>query len=85
MKPLLSHRLFPAVAFLSVTSLAQAHPGHDGHELTWDLGHLAQHPFATMGCAAVAGAVAAVLIQAMRRRAELRAQSLRVSQRSREK
>lgn len=25
-----------------------AHPGHDdGHELTWDLGHLAAHPLAT--------------------------------------
>ncbi len=38
-------------------SLAQAHPGHDGHELTWDMlvtwnvGHLASHPCATAGCA----------------------------------
>ena len=85
MKPSFVRRLFPAFAFLSVTSLAWAHPGHDGHELTWDLGHLAQHPLATIGCAAVAGAVATVLVQTLRRRSEDRAQTLRVSQRIREK
>ena len=40
--------LFPA--------LAQAHPGHDGHELTWDFGHLAAHPLATIACIVVLGA-----------------------------
>jgi len=29
-------------------AVAQAHPGHDGHELTWDLGHLAAYPGATL-------------------------------------
>jgi hypothetical protein len=37
--------LFPAVA--------QAHPGHEGHELTWDYQHLAAHPLATLECFAV--------------------------------
>ena len=32
----------------ALPAVAQAHPGHDGHELTWDLGHLAAHPFATL-------------------------------------
>lgn len=73
------------IGFLSGAGVAQAHPGHDGHELTWDFGHLAQHPFATMGCAAVVGAGVAVLLQVLRRRAEQRDQSLRVSQRSRGK
>jgi hypothetical protein len=27
---------------------AHAHPGHDGHELTWDFGHLASYPGATL-------------------------------------
>jgi hypothetical protein len=27
------------VGFLGVASLLHAHPGHDGHELTWDLSH----------------------------------------------
>lgn len=73
------------IGFLSGAAVASAHPGHDGHELTWDFSHLAQHPFATMGCAAVVGAAVAMLMQVIRRRAELRAQSLRVSQRSRGK
>ena len=34
-------------------SAAQAHPGHDGHELTWDFGHLVAHPVATLLCVAV--------------------------------
>jgi len=41
------------LAFATLAAVAQAHPGHDGHELTWDLGHLAQHPLATVGWAAV--------------------------------
>jgi len=73
------------IGFLWAASGVSAHPGHDGHELTWDFSHLAQHPFATMGCAAVVGAGVAVLLQVLRRRAELRDQSLRASQRSRGK
>ncbi|MEO7412745.1 MAG: hypothetical protein ABIZ81_05250 [Opitutaceae bacterium] len=45
------------VSVLAVLPAAvQAHPGHDGHELTWDLGHLAAFPLATVGCfLAIAG------------------------------
>lgn len=74
-----------ATAFLVLASAARAHPGHEGHELTWDFSHLAQHPFATIGCAAVAGAVCAGLLQILRRRSELRVQTLRVAQRTRGK
>ena len=46
-------------------AIAHAHPGHDGHELTWDFGHLAAHPLATLGCflaiAGIAWAAARVL------------------------
>lgn len=35
---------------LAVAPSAFAHPGHDGHELTWDFSHLAAHPLATLGC-----------------------------------
>ena len=43
---------FALVGFAVVAApLAQAHPGHDdGHELTWDFGHLAAHPGATLMC-----------------------------------
>ena len=45
----------PVLFVLTAISLASApvafaHPGHDGHELTWDYGHLAAHPLATLGC-----------------------------------
>jgi hydrogenase/urease accessory protein HupE len=37
--------------------VAFAHPGHDGdHGLTWDFGHLAGHPLATLACLTVLGA-----------------------------
>lgn len=40
--------------FAATSRFALAHPGHDGgHELTWDLEHLAAHPFATIGTLAV--------------------------------
>jgi urease accessory protein len=33
-------RRFLAVLLVTLPALAQAHPGHDGHELTWDFhGH----------------------------------------------
>ena len=39
--------LAPAAAFLALTAFAQAHPGHGGHDFTWDFGHLAAYPDAT--------------------------------------
>lgn len=48
----------PAALFLATAALAQAHPGHDGHELTWDLDHLTAHPGATIVCFGVLGLIA---------------------------
>jgi hypothetical protein len=47
--------LLIAAAFFATAALAQAHPGHDGHDLTWDFsaGHLATHPLATLMCSLV--------------------------------
>ena len=55
MKPSFRRSLPLAAALFASAGLAQAHPGHDGHELTWDFsaGHLAGHPLATMACALV--------------------------------
>lgn len=36
-------------ALAALPAIAHAHPGHDGDELTWDFGHLAAHPVATLG------------------------------------
>lgn len=74
-------------ALLASAALLRAHPGHDdGHELTWDLGHLAAHPLATAGCVALLAAGAWVGIQLLRRDAQpVRVQSLRASQPSRGK
>ena len=38
-----------ALAWLAAGGTLHAHPGHDGHELTWDLGHLMAHPWPTAG------------------------------------
>lgn len=77
-----ARRLVPSTAvFLTLVSLAQAHPGHDGgHDVTWELSHLAAHPLATLLClgAIVAGAGIAWLL--VRRASAERLQSLRVSQ-----
>ncbi|MDO8545689.1 MAG: hypothetical protein Q7S40_35040 [Opitutaceae bacterium] len=32
------------LVFGSAATLAHAHPGHDGHELTWDFAHPIAHP-----------------------------------------
>jgi hypothetical protein len=67
-------RILVAAAMLPV--IAEAHPGHEGHELTWDMRHLAAHPWATLGCFAVIGGVAwlagaiAVRLRADHERAE---------------
>ena len=53
MKNALRRSLPFAFTFSALATEAFAHPGHDGHELTWDLGHLVTHPLATLGCAVV--------------------------------
>ena len=50
-----------AVVAIALPSLAHAHPGHDGHELTWDFSHLAAHPLATLGCFLTIGASAWII------------------------
>ncbi len=80
-----ARRLAPVLfLFFTLTTLAQAHPGHDGgHEVTWELSHLIEHPLATLACFGVmaAGAVLAWLL--VRRENVRQLQSLRVSQRKR--
>jgi NhaP-type Na+/H+ or K+/H+ antiporter len=85
MKTSVPRLILAAITFLAVIASANAHPGHDGHELTWEIRHLAQHPVATMVCAALVGAAAAIVFQFLRRRGAESDQSLRASQRSRGK
>ena len=67
-----------SVACLAFATVASAHPGHDGHEVTWDFEHLAAHPVATLGCAVVVGVAAWVLVSVLGAR-QTRLQSLRKS------
>lgn len=46
-----------AAVFVATASFAQAHPGHDGHDFTWDFSHLAAYPDATILCLGVLGAL----------------------------
>ena len=55
MKPILRHAVAPFAVLLSTAVLAQAHPGHDGHDFTWDFGHLAAYPGATILCVGLVG------------------------------
>ncbi len=76
---------FGLAVFCASAVLAQAHPGHDdGHELTWDLGHLAAHPLATLAGLTVLVAAGWAGFQVVRRATAWRTQSLRGSQPSRE-
>ena len=48
------HRWLPFTAsFWASAVVSQAHPGHEGGEVTWDLtgSHLTAHPCATLICA----------------------------------
>lgn len=75
-----------ATLILASTVPLAAHPGHDdGHELTWDLGHLAAHPLATAAGLAVIAAAGWAMFVLVRRASGLGAQSLRGSQSSRGK
>lgn len=75
----------PSAVFVFSAALAHAHPGHDGHELTWDLSHLADHPMATVACFAIVTVASFVGWRLLRRDATLRVQSLRGSQPNRGK
>jgi hypothetical protein len=73
----IAHDLRFAPRFLTVLAaalpaIARAHPGHDGHELTWDFGHLAAHPLATLVWLALAGGVVWLAARALRPRAVVR-------------
>lgn len=66
MKTPLARGFALSLPFVASTALLQAHPGHEGHELTWDFSHLAAHPLATFGGFGVlltAGAVGWYLIR----------------------
>lgn len=69
-------------ALAGSTASAYAHPGHEGHELTWDFGHLATHPGATVLCLAVLFGAAWAGWSLTRSWLDHRRQSLRGSQRS---
>jgi len=87
MKASLPRVLVRPALFLASMSPVLAHPGHDdGHELTWELSHLAAYPFATAGCLAVLAAAAWIGVPLLLRHAELvRVQILRTPQLSRRK
>ena len=84
MKPSVRRGLGLPVVFLASSALTYAHPGHDGHDLTWDFSHLAQYPVATIGCGIVLGAAVALALQVIRRRPVSR-QSFRTSHANRGK
>jgi hydrogenase/urease accessory protein HupE len=71
--------------FLAAASVSHAHPGHEGHELTWDMGHLVAHPLATLGCLAVIVAAALLLVRIIRPPTPGHVHRFRGSQPSREK
>lgn len=73
------------LVFLTVASAAHAHPGHEGHELAWDFGHLVANPLATLGCAAVISAAALLLVRIIRPPTPERVHRFRGSQPSRGK
>ena len=60
MKTSLRPSLAITAGFLVTTAVVQAHPGHDGHDLTWDFSadHLTGHPLATLFCSLILVAVA---------------------------
>ena len=73
------------LTFLAGATGLQAHPGHDGHELTWDLAHLATYPVATLLLAVTFAAAGLGGWWLLRRGTAARSQSLRRSQPSRGK
>jgi hypothetical protein len=80
-------RRAPALLAIFIGSgvVAFAHPGHDGHELTWDFSHLADYPAATIGCVGLLIGTSWAAWLLLRRAATQRFYSLRGSQPSRGK
>lgn len=62
------------IGLASSAALAQAHPGHEGHELTWDARHLASHPLATIGCVVVLAGGAVLAARGFRALRDARAE-----------
>jgi len=60
MKPSQHPSFLLAASFFATATLVHAHPGHDGHDLTWDFsaGHLVTHPLGTLVCTLVLVAAA---------------------------
>ncbi len=58
MKTLFPRSVARVAVFLASAALARAHPGHDGHDFTWDFGHLGAYPDATILCLGVLGVIA---------------------------
>ncbi len=81
MRVSLPRALFLPVLFLASMSSLLAHPGHDdGHEVTWELGHLAEHPVATAVWLLIFAVVSLSARHVLRRAFAPRAQSFRGSQ-----
>jgi hydrogenase/urease accessory protein HupE len=59
---------FLALAAFALPVLAHAHPGHEGHELTWDFDHLVAHPTATLVCFAIFAAAGWAVWRVLRSR-----------------
>jgi hypothetical protein len=83
MKPVLRSVFLPA-ALLASATLLSAHPGHEGHELTWDFDHLAAHPAATLGWVAIFALAVWLLVRLVKSARDAN-HTLRGSQRSRGK
>lgn len=68
-------------AVLACPACALAHPGHDGHEFSWDLGTDPVHQLATLSLLAVPVLLGAWLALRWRRQSKL----ARISRESRER
>ncbi len=64
------HVLPLSAAFFATAAVLRAHPGHDGHDFSWDFRHLADYPDATILCLGAAGAVVCVGWKVMSARAD---------------
>ena len=81
MKASLPRALVLPVLFLASLSPLLGHPGHDdGHEVTWELGHLASHPFATAAWLVIFAVIGLTARHVLRRASAARTQSFRGSQ-----